>query len=83
MILLESCPGWRAPANVLLRVMFVRILATVSTLCRLTIPEESPDAGTSRLHPVLLDACLQVMGGATDYPADATLVPTGVESFFA
>jgi len=50
-------------------------------LCRLAIPDGLDHAAAGRLHPAVLDACLQVMGGAYKYPSDTTLVPTAVERF--
>jgi len=50
-------------------------------LCRLTIPDELRRDDAFRLHPLVLDACLQVMGGISAYDTDATLVPTGVARY--
>jgi len=50
-------------------------------LVRVRAPKELDDAGASVRQAVLLDACVQVLGGTLEYPADLTLLPTAVGQF--
>ncbi|HKF49640.1 MAG TPA: SDR family NAD(P)-dependent oxidoreductase [Terracidiphilus sp.] len=52
-----------------------------AALCRAVLPESiQPDAGIYRIHPALLDACLQVfLAASQDAPNDLAYLPIGIE----
>ena len=54
-------------------------------LCRLRMPEQLDGFDAYRVHPVLLDACIQVIGGVFEeqdgYDPQSTLMPTAVKRF--
>jgi NAD(P)-dependent dehydrogenase (short-subunit alcohol dehydrogenase family) len=64
-----------------LRVIDAAWVGDGEVLCRLRVPDRLDQPQAYHLHPVLLDACLQVMGGAYPYDTELTLVPTAVERF--
>jgi acyl transferase domain-containing protein/acyl carrier protein len=51
-------------------------------LCQLRFPEDLKQGDPHWGHMVLLDACVQVLGGAESYSLQHTLVPTAVERFW-
>ncbi len=50
-------------------------------LCRIAVPEALADADDRLVRAVLLDGCVQVLGGIESYPGHTTRLPVGVRRF--
>ena len=50
-------------------------VGTGEALARVRLPEEAGEAGPYRVHPALLDACLQVAAELSEASPDETIVP--------